>query len=126
MINLKMNPNRPGRLAHFGPPINGRLVRGLACGLFVAWIGGNLAFAANVLVNPGFETSPALTGWSVHTTEGWSINGANTAGQLYRTGNNALWTQGLYGNGGAPRYYNMYAYQKLAAAPGSTYTADAW
>ena len=84
------------------------------------------AQAGNVLVNPGFETSPALTGWLTETTEGWSINGANTEGQLVRTGANALWTQGLYGNGGAAPYYNMYAYQKLAAAPGSTYTADAW
>jgi hypothetical protein len=31
----------------------------------------------------------------------------------------------LYGNG-AGRYYNMYAYQKLAAPAGATYTADAW
>lgn len=82
--------------------------------------------AANILSNPGFETSPALTGWSIHTTETWSINGGNTAGKLYRTGANSLWTQGLYLNGGAPRYYNMYAYQKVAAAPGSTYTAEAW
>ena len=37
-----------------------------------------------------------------------------------------MWTQGLYGNGGAVPYYNMYAYQQIAAAPGSTYTADAW
>ena len=95
------------------------LVGGLA-------MSNNIIRADNILVNPGFETSPIFTSWSVHTTEGWSINGANTAGQLYRTGANALWTQGLYGNGGAPRYYNMYAYQKIAAAPGATFTADAW
>jgi hypothetical protein len=84
------------------------------------------AQAANILANPGFETSPALTGWSVHTTETWSINGANTQGKLYHTGANGLWTQGLYGNGGALPYYNMYAFQKIAAAPGATFTADAW
>jgi hypothetical protein len=82
--------------------------------------------AGNLLVNPGFEASPFTSAWSTHTTETWSMNGANTAGKLYRTGANALWTQGLYLNGGPPTYYNMYAYQKLAAAPGSTYTADAW
>ena len=80
--------------------------------------------AANILVNPGFETTPIFSTWSAHTTEDWSMNSAN--GVLGRTGANALWTQGLYGNGGAPRYYNMYAFQKIAAAPSSTYTADAW
>src|SRR5689334_11093789 len=29
------------------------------------------AQAANILANPGFETSPALTGWSIHSTETW-------------------------------------------------------
>jgi hypothetical protein len=84
--------------------------------------------AANILLNPGFDTSPFTSAWSVHTTESWSMNGANTiaGGGLIRSGANALWTQGLYLNGGAPKYYNMYAYQKLAAAAGSTYTADAW
>jgi hypothetical protein len=95
----------------------------LAAGLAMS---ANVIQASNILVNPGFELTPVLTGWLTETTEGWSINGANTAGQLYRTGANALWTQGLYGNGGAQPYYNMYAYQKIAAAQGSTFTADAW
>lgn len=89
-------------------------------------LSNNVIQADNILVNPGFEATPVLTGWLTETTEGWSINGANGQGKLYRTGANALWTQGLYGNGGAQPYYNMYAYQKIAAAPGSTFTADAW
>ena len=127
MINLTLNPSRPRRPKYPGLLGSHQLIRCLAgAGLLVALMGGHAALAANVLVNPGFESSPTLSGWSTHTTEGWSMNSASSQGQLYRTGNNGLWTQGLYGNGGAGRYYNMYAYQKLAAAPGSTYTADAW
>ena len=94
----------------------------LSSTLFANWASG----AQNILINPGFESSPTLSGWSLHTTETWSMNAASSQGKLYRTGNNGLWTQGLYGNGGAPVYYNMYAYQKIAAAAGSTYMADAW
>ncbi|MGA9777715.1 MAG: hypothetical protein WBS33_05545, partial [Verrucomicrobiia bacterium] len=39
---------------------------------------------------------------------------------------NSLWQQGLYGNGAAPNTYISYVYQKIAAAPGYTYSADAW
>jgi len=98
--------------------------------LFAAMIlSGSLAQAAgNILVNPGFESTPIFSAgsWTTHTTESWSMNAASGQGQLYRTGANGLWTQGLYKNGGAPNYYNMYAYQKIAAAPGSTFSADAW
>lgn len=79
------------------------------------------AQAGNVLSNPGFDT--LFTGWSAHSTESWSI-GSSTA--LIRTGAGSCWMQGLYLNGNAPPYYNMYAYQTIACAPGSTFTADAW
>lgn len=79
------------------------------------------AQAGNVLQNPGFET--LFTGWSAHSTESWSY-GASTA--LIRTGAGSCWMQGLYLNGNAPPYYNMYVYQTVACAPGSTFTADAW
>ena len=82
--------------------------------------------AANILVNPGFETSPFTSAWSTHTTESWSMNGANTRENCIAPGPTHCGRRGCTGNGGAPTYYNMYAYQKLAAAPGSTYTADAW
>lgn len=98
--------------------------------LAAAACAGNQAQSANILVNPGFESTPIFTAgsWTTHTTESWSMNAATTiaGGGLIRTGANGLWTQGLYLNGGAPAYYNMYAYQKIAAAPGSTFTADAW
>jgi len=84
------------------------------------------AQAANILVNPGFESTPIFSTWAAQTTEGWSMNSATSQGSLIRTGANALWTQGLYGNGGAGRYFNMYAFQKIAAPAGATYTADAW
>jgi hypothetical protein len=85
-----------------------------------------MANAANILVNPGFESAPIFSTWSAQSTESWSMDAATSHGSLIRTGANALWTQGLYLNGGAPAYYNMVAYQLIAAAPGSTYTADAW
>ena len=66
------------------------------------------AAGTNILANPGFETTPIFNYWTAQTTEGWSMNGsACGAGGLIRTGANSLWMQGLYGNGGAPVYYNM-------------------
>lgn len=87
---------------------------------------GFMAHATNILVNPGFETTPIFGAWTAQTTEGWSMNGATTQGGLIRSGANALWMQGLYGNGGAPPYYNMGAVQTFACSAGSTYSADAW
>jgi hypothetical protein len=83
--------------------------------------------AANILVDPGFEATPIFSYWSAQTLESWSMNAATTTPNgLVRTGANALWMQGLYENGPAPAYYNMGAYQKIACAPGATFTADAW
>src|SRR5215471_19263224 len=115
MIDLSSNPNRPHRSARSGFSGKKRIVQTLAsmCLLGACVGGGNLAMASNILLNPGFETSPIFNAWQTHSTESWSQNGANTAGKLYRTGANALWTQGLYLNGGAPTYYNMYTYQKI-------------
>ena len=110
-MKLKRNPQGDENSCHFSEPAlqKTRLSRhcttaavlGAAVFAIVTLTSPSLQ-AANILSNPGFETSPALTGWSIHTTETWSINGGNTAGKLYRTGNNSLWTQGLYRNGGAP------------------------
>ncbi|HUA38123.1 MAG TPA: hypothetical protein VMA35_06950 [Candidatus Sulfopaludibacter sp.] len=79
--------------------------------------------AGNILVNPGFDSSPGFTGWSAHSTETWSYAVNNT---MFLSSPNALWQQGLYGNGGAPNTYISYVYQSIACNPGSTYTADAW
>src|SRR5580700_4331210 len=81
--------------------------------------------AANVLVNPGFESSPVFASgsWSQHASETWSMSSGTgqTPNALIHTGNNSLWMQGLYGNGqGGPQ--TSYAAQDLACFPGNTYT----
>ncbi len=88
--------------------------------------------AANVLVNPSFDTAPifASGSWSQHASETWSMGSAtaadtNSANKLVRSGANGLWMQGLYGNGqGGPQ--TSFAAQSFACTPGNTYTADAW
>src|SRR6266404_1297784 len=87
--------------------------------------------AANVLVNPGFESSPIFTSgsWSQHASETWSMASAGAADptsvKLVHSGANGLWMQGLYGNGqGGPQ--TSYAAQDATCIPGNTYTADAW
>jgi len=87
--------------------------------------------AANVLVNPGFESSPIFTSgsWSQHASETWSMASATAADpttvKLVRSGANGLWMQGLYGNGQAGPQ-TSYAAQSFACSAGNTYTADAW
>jgi len=87
--------------------------------------------AANILVNPSFNSSPifASGSWSQHASETWSMASATAADptsvKLIRSGANGLWMQGLYGNGqGGPQ--TSYAAQTFACIPGNTYTADAW
>jgi hypothetical protein len=87
--------------------------------------------AANVLVNPSFDSSPlfASGSWSQHASETWSMASASasdpTSIKLVRSGGSGLWMQGLYGNGqGGPQ--TSYAAQSFACTPGNTYTADAW
>src|SRR5690348_14090746 len=81
--------------------------------------------AVNILSNPGFDGPPAgLNSWSAHTTEGWSYAAHS---DVSISSPDSCWQQGLYGNGGAPlNPYISYVYQKVAAAPGYTYSADAW
>src|SRR5450432_3439562 len=61
--------------------------------------------AANVLVNPGFESSPIFTSgsWSQHASQTWSMSSAASADptpfKLVHAGGSGLWMQGLYGNG---------------------------
>ncbi len=87
--------------------------------------------AANVLVNPSFDTSPifASGSWSQHASETWSMNAATSADTnsipLVHSGANGLWMQGLYGNGQGGAQ-TSYAAQSFACTPGNTYTADAW
>jgi hypothetical protein len=83
------------------------------------------ANAANILSNPGFDGPPVgLSGWSAHSTEGWSYAPHS---DVSLSSPESCWQQGLYGNGGAPLSpYISYVYQKVASAPGYTYTADAW
>src|SRR5262249_4452187 len=63
--------------------------------------------AANVLVNPSFDSSPIFTSgsWSQHASETWSMASASAADptsiKLTHSGGSGLWMQGLYGNGQA-------------------------
>jgi hypothetical protein len=87
------------------------------------------AQAGNILVNPSFDSSPlfASGSWSQHASQTWSMSSATAADptsvKLIRSGANAFWMQGLYGNG---QVGPSYAAQDLACTPGNTYTADAW
>src|ERR1700752_4799666 len=93
--------------------------------------------AGNILVNPGFETTVFTpSGWQQHSLETWSsgpassVNGTETNGtpiniKLVRTGNDGLWMQGTYGNGGATMPDESVS-QTFACFPGNAYTADAW
>lgn len=98
---------------------------------FIVTFLGLSAQAANVLVNPSFESSPIFTSgsWSQHASETWSMASATAADpttvKLVRTGSGGLWMQGLYGNGQAGPQ-TSYAAQSFACTPGNTYTADAW
>ena len=87
--------------------------------------------AANVLVNPSFDSAPifASGSWSQHASETWSMASATAADptsiKLVHTGTSGLWMQGLYFNGQAGPQ-TSYAAQSFACTPGNTYTADAW
>ena len=122
-INSSTRPNGAGRRPALASGNRCRSLLLVAAGLFGA---GTVAQATNILLDPGFETTPIFSTWTAQTTEGWSMNSATAQGYLIRTGANALWMQGLYGNGGALPYYNMGAVQTFACVAGSTFTADAW
>ncbi len=78
--------------------------------------------AGNILQNPGFENASTFTGWSTVSSVSWNIQAASAQGKLYHSGNNAMWTQGIYNSGA-----NLsYAYQTVACAAGSTFTANAY
>src|SRR5580692_3221839 len=93
--------------------------------------------AGNILVNPGFETSVfTSSAWQQHSLETWSsgpassVNGTEPGGapiniKLVHTGNDGLWMQGTYGNGGATMPDESVS-QTFACFPGNAYTADAW
>jgi hypothetical protein len=85
--------------------------------------------AANLLVNPGFESAPLFTAgsWTQHASETWSMSSgtAQTPVALIHTGANSFWMQGLYENGqSGPQ--TSYAAQDFSCVPGNTYSADAW
>lgn len=80
------------------------------------------SYAGNVLTNPGFENGGGLANWSVNSSVTWNIQPASAQGKLYHSGANAMWTQGIYD--GAPNI--SYAYQTVACAAGSTFTANAY
>lgn len=127
-MNIKtISSTRPDGAVRSQAPACHRWFPGLPLLVAALFGAGITTHATNILLNPGFDTTPIFTTWTAQTTEGWSMNGAaGGAGGLIRTGNNALWMQGLYRNGGAPVYYNMGAVQKFGCAAGSTFSADAW
>ncbi|MGA2869928.1 MAG: hypothetical protein ABSF34_12320, partial [Verrucomicrobiota bacterium] len=79
--------------------------------------------AANILQNPDFEIG-SLADWSIHNVAPFSpIQPGANQGQLYYPGTTeSCWAQGAYL--GSPSI--DYAFQTLACAPGSTFTADAF
>ena len=93
--------------------------------------------AGNILVNPGFETTVfTSSAWQQHSLETWSsgpassVNGTEAGGapiniKLVHTGNDGLWMQGTYGNGGATMPDESVS-ETFACFPGNAYTADAW
>ncbi len=95
------------------------------------------AEAGNILVNPGFESTVFTSGaWQQHSLETWSsapassVNGTEAGGtpiniKLVHTGNDGLWMQGTYGNGGATMPDESIS-ETFACFPGNAYTADAW
>ena len=76
--------------------------------------------AVNILSNPGFDETPVFSpsGWQQFTTASWSSASTTV---LTLSPPNALWMQGVYG---AQLVQNVN--QKISAAPGYTYSADAW
>ncbi|HWD92029.1 MAG TPA: hypothetical protein VG938_06740 [Verrucomicrobiae bacterium] len=87
--------------------------------------------AANLLVNPSFNSAPIFTAgsWTQHASESWSMGPATAADttsvKLIHSGADGLWMQGLYGQGqGGPQ--TSYASQSISCSPGNTYSADAW
>lgn len=93
--------------------------------------------AANILADPGFETAIfTSSAWQQHSLESWSsaaassVNGTEAGGapiniKLVHTGNDGLWMQGTYGNGGTGMPDESIS-ETLACFPGNAYTADAW
>jgi hypothetical protein len=116
----------PTGASRWKAPASKSKIRGLLLNVAALFGAGIMAHATNILVNPGFDTTPIFGAWTAQTTEGWSMNSATAQSSLIRDGANALWMQGLYLNGGAPAYYNMGASQTFACSAGSTFSADAW
>jgi hypothetical protein len=93
--------------------------------------------AGNILVNPGFETAVfTSSAWQQHSLETWSsaaassVNGTEPGGapiniKLVHTGDDGLWMQGTYGNGGTSMADESVS-ETFACFPGNAYTADAW
>jgi hypothetical protein len=78
--------------------------------------------AANVLVNPGFESGGGLVDWLIQSSVTWNIQPGASQAKLFHSGANSMWTQGVY----TGAHNITYAYQTIACAPGSTYTANAY
>ncbi len=129
MINLTMNPNRPEWLSHSRLHGRSRLFRSLVCALSVAWIGGNLAVASNLLVNPSFEANSGNvipSGWTYFMPPNGSLGSywCDTAWADAHTGN-LYWKQwGIYWD--AARTNVAGIYQQFNSAPTSVYQASGW
>src|SRR5690349_13439458 len=84
--------------------------------------------AGNILVNPGFDSSPlfAAGSWTQHAGQTWMENHATAEDhnsiKLIRTGADALWMQGQYNGANQDSYVS----QTFATFPGNVYSADAW
>lgn len=88
--------------------------------------------ANNILVNPGFESSVfTASAWQQHSLETWSsaaassVNGTGINIKLVHSGNDGLWMQGTYGNGGNTMPDESVS-ETFSCFPGNAYTADAW
>jgi hypothetical protein len=83
--------------------------------------------AANILVNPGFNTTLFAPGsWTQHAGQSWMSNRSSAEDHnsiiLKRTGADALWMQGQYNAANQDSYVS----QTFATFPGNVYAADAW
>jgi hypothetical protein len=83
--------------------------------------------AANILVNPSFNTTLfGSGGWTQHAGQNWMSDHVTaqdgTSIKLIRTGADALWMQGQYNAANQDSYVS----ETFATFPGNVYAADAW
>src|SRR5580692_3738972 len=106
----------------FNPAVPaGRAVATAVCGgvLFLSVLLGGYSEAANVLINPGFETGNP-DGWTTYGANNTVVNGSGTA----HSGSYYFRVYQPEPNGGQINYNGIY--QDNVSGPGVAYSADGW